>query len=138
MNLLKSFVDVTDAELNELGGKGRNLVLLTRAGFPVPGGFVVPAACYRQWISGIDWFDANRYPFTYDQPEAVVDEAAALRERLQQAPMDDELRRQLIDKLAQWPDRHAVAVRSSSTFEDLGEAGLCGAARYILELRRSG
>ena len=40
---LKKFADVTDAELDELGGKGRNLVLLTRGAFPVPDGFVVPA-----------------------------------------------------------------------------------------------
>ena len=123
---LKSFADVADAELDELGGKGRNLVLLTRGGFPVPDGFVVPAACYRQWITGIDWFDPDRYPFSYNQPEAVVREAAALRERLQQVSINAELRRQLIAKLAQWPAGSAVAVRSSSTFEDLGEAAFAG------------
>ena len=105
---LKSFADVTDAELDELGGKGRNLVLLTRGGFPVPGGFVVPAECYRQWLAGIEWFDANRHPFSYDRPEAVVSEAAALRERLEQAPQDAALRARADGEAGRVAGRHRV------------------------------
>ncbi|HVU88894.1 MAG TPA: PEP/pyruvate-binding domain-containing protein [Pirellulales bacterium] len=126
MNPLKSFADVSDAELDELGGKGRNLVLLTRGGFPVPGGFVVPAACYRQWVASIDWFDPHAHAFSYDQPDVVVNQSAALRERLASAPVDPELVRQITSKLVAWPAGSAAAVRSSSTFEDLGEAAFAG------------
>lgn len=38
------------ATLQTVGGKGANLARLTRAGFPVPGGFLIPTDAYRQFV----------------------------------------------------------------------------------------
>src|SRR5574341_2618921 len=44
----------TEANLPIAGGKGANLARLTRAGFPVPRGFIIPTDAYRAFV------DANR------------------------------------------------------------------------------
>ncbi len=36
------------ATLQTVGGKGANLAHLTRAGFPVPNGFLIPTDAYRR------------------------------------------------------------------------------------------
>src|ERR1043166_1422533 len=40
-----------DATLQTAGGKGLNLVRLTRAGFPVPPGFLVSTEAYRAFVA---------------------------------------------------------------------------------------
>jgi len=41
----------TDDGLETVGGKGRSLAILAKAGFNVPGGFVVTAAAYRSFVA---------------------------------------------------------------------------------------
>lgn len=43
--------DSPDASLETAGGKGLNLARLTRAGFPVPHGFIVPTSAYRAFVT---------------------------------------------------------------------------------------
>ena len=38
------------ASLELAGGKGANLARLARAGFPVPPGFIIPAAAYQEFV----------------------------------------------------------------------------------------
>src|SRR5215471_6633364 len=45
-----SFGEVDGTRLPEVGGKGANLGELTRAGFPVPPGFCVTTAAYREFL----------------------------------------------------------------------------------------
>ena len=45
-----SFGEVDGTLLSEVGGKGANLGELTRAGFPVPPGFCVTTAAYREFV----------------------------------------------------------------------------------------
>src|SRR5438067_1221028 len=45
-----SFDEVDGTRLPEVGGKGANLGELTRAGFPVPPGFCVTTAAYRDFV----------------------------------------------------------------------------------------
>src|SRR3954454_22771039 len=45
-----SFGEVDGTRLAEVGGKGANLGEMTRAGFPVPPGFCVTTAAYRDFI----------------------------------------------------------------------------------------
>src|SRR5262249_52891004 len=53
-----SFNDVDGARLPEVGGKGANLGELTRAGFPVPPGFCVTTAAYRDFVRTSGELDA--------------------------------------------------------------------------------
>src|SRR5262245_20590337 len=53
-----SFGEVDGARLPEVGGKGANLGELTRAGFPVPAGFCVTTAAYREFLRASGELDA--------------------------------------------------------------------------------
>jgi pyruvate,water dikinase len=44
-----------DASLDAAGGKGMNLVRLTRAGFAVPPGFIISTEAYREFVSENRW-----------------------------------------------------------------------------------
>ncbi len=43
--------DATAADLETLGGKALSLAKMTAAGFPVPPGFTVTTAAYRQFVA---------------------------------------------------------------------------------------
>src|SRR4051794_27032612 len=45
-----SFDEVDGTRLTDVGGKGANLGEMTRAGFPVPPGFCVTTAAYRDFV----------------------------------------------------------------------------------------
>src|SRR3954454_19938934 len=53
-----SFGEVDGTRLAEVGGKGANLGELTRAGFPVPPGFCVTTAAYRDFVRTSGELDA--------------------------------------------------------------------------------
>ena len=44
-------IDTTDDALETIGGKGRSLAQMTRAGFDVPVGFLVSTAAYRDFVA---------------------------------------------------------------------------------------
>ena len=117
MQYIRRLADVGRGDLAVAGGKGANLGELTRAGVPVPPGFVLTTAAYRTYVdrSGIgdeilasvtrdDAAARIRFLFTAPIPEALADELRAARAEL--GP--------------------AVAVRSSATAEDLADASFAG------------
>src|SRR6187397_1645956 len=53
-----SFDEVDGTRLPAVGGKGANLGEMTRAGFPVPPGFCVTTAAYRDFVRTSDELDA--------------------------------------------------------------------------------
>ena len=44
-------INTTNDSLELVGGKGRSLARMARAGFAVPGGFLVTADAYRKFVS---------------------------------------------------------------------------------------
>ena len=46
MNYIKTFSEITDQDLSTVGGKGLSLAVLSRAGIPVPSGFVITTEAY--------------------------------------------------------------------------------------------
>ena len=126
MRYIRRLADVGRGDLAVAGGKGANLGELTRAGVPVPPGFVLTTAAYRTYVdrSGIgdeilatvardDAADRIRALFTAPIPEALADELRAARAEL--GP--------------------AVAVRSSATAEDLEDASFAGQQDTFLNVR---
>src|SRR4026209_2540069 len=47
-----------EATLETAGGKGANPARLTRAGFPVPRGFIISTDCYREFVNNNRWLAA--------------------------------------------------------------------------------
>ena len=117
----------TDAvRVGVTGGKGSSLARLFQAGFPVPEGFVVTAAAYRAFRARDDELAGAAERLDYKNPGSLERQCAQIRERLAgldlPAALSTELDRRLPGLLAKGP----VAVRSSSTFEDLAGAAFAG------------
>lgn len=114
----------TETEI--VGGKGANLSILTQRGFPVPSGFVVTAEAYRAYARAAGDLLDRVEGFSFDDPTALVAEAAELREALRQIDLPAEVAETIRAQLAGFPAGAAFSVRSSSTFEDLASAAFAG------------
>jgi|GEM_PF-503685 len=123
------FAEIGAGDAATVGGKGANLGELTRAGLPVPPGFVVTAGAYldamdaagvreelRGKVSGLDAAEPAKL--------AVIGEEA--RALVRGAPMPDELRDEILDAYHRLSDRVIVAVRSSATAEDATGTSFAG------------
>jgi pyruvate,water dikinase len=137
MTLVVSFVQADAGPVSLVGGKGSNLLALTAAGFPVPPGFVVTAAAYRQFLAGVDWLAAELDSFDYDHPEKLHEQCKALRARLGRVQVPSDIQEAIsaaLGRMGAGPG-DAFAVRSSSTFEDLAQAAFAGQHDTYLNVR---
>ena len=117
------------------GGKGSNLAQLTEGRFDVPQGFIVTAAAYREWIEGVDWWREAVRNLPKDNPAELAVAAEALRGRLQDLPMPEEVCAEIRSLVEAHPDNTAFAVRSSSTLEDMADAAFAGQHDTFLNCR---
>jgi pyruvate, water dikinase len=132
--------DVGQTDVALVGGKGANLGELTRAGFPVPPGFVVTAAAYVRAMKEGDRRDALLHRASsvdVDDPTALAEAARDLQESVRRAGMPDDLRRAIVGAY-----RHlgadepvAVAVRSSATAEDSASTSFAGMNETFTDVR---
>lgn len=126
MNLTLAFTD-PDACRHELsGGKGANLALLTQRNFPVPSGFIVTAAAYREFIRAADTLRSRVGGFDYRDAAKLQQQGTQLRAEIEQLPLPAALENAILQQLAAFPGDAAFSVRSSSTFEDLASAAFAG------------
>jgi pyruvate,water dikinase len=116
------------ATLATVGGKGLNLARLSLAGFPVPGGFLVPTDAYRAFVAAndlqasiLDTLAASQL----DDPDALQAASAAIRSRFATGAIPTDLAAALTSDYADL-GRPAVAVRSSATAEDLPDMSFAG------------
>jgi pyruvate,water dikinase len=136
--LTRAFADLARADVAFAGGKGANLGELTRAGFPVPPGFVVGAPAYAAFadaglrerlaarIAGVDVGDAAELQAA----------AAELRAMVDAEPIPDAVERAIRDAYASLaPQSEPVAVRSSATAEDTEAASFAGMNETFLNVR---
>ena len=132
-------LDDRQTTLDNVGGKGASLARLANAGLPVPGGFDVTTEAYRRFVV------ANRLqPAILEAVEAVslsepsTLEAASrtIADLFARAPMPTEIAEDIARAYAALPgDAPAVAVRSSSTAEDLLELSFAGQQETYLNVR---
>jgi pyruvate,water dikinase len=120
-------IDATRTAL--VGGKGANLGEMTRAGLPVPPGFCVTTAAYREFVSTSAELDAMLDELTgvsADDLSRIGVLGRRIREHLASLEMPAGIRSAI---LAQWRGtgaQHFYAVRSSATAEDLPSASFAG------------
>ncbi|WP_144905368.1 PEP/pyruvate-binding domain-containing protein [Halobellus captivus] len=109
------------------GGKGANLVSLSRAGLPVPRGFVVTTAAYRELAASprvqrsIDRLDT----LDFTDGEALSAAAAELRSLIEEQTLGSSVETDLVEA-AESLATASFAVRSSATAEDLPTASFAG------------
>ncbi len=116
------------------GGKGASLGRLASAGLPVPAGVVVTARAYELFLAGFD--PAQRLASVDARDAAALHTAAAeLRDELRRRPLPEALSSVLHEGLLPLVARGPVAVRSSSTLEDLAGAAFAGQHDTYLGVR---
>ena len=123
------FEELSKSSVSFAGGKGANLGEMTRAGLPVPGGFVVTTASFlaaldagsvrgelREIFEGVD----------ADSPQALAEASAKMRGLIQRAGVPEEVRAAIAAAYGKLGAHTAVAVRSSATSEDTGSTSFAG------------
>ena len=122
------FSEVGRDDLGVVGGKGANLGELTKAGIPVPPGFVVTADTYFHFIqkAGLEPFiKMELFGLNVHNSRELNARAARIRQRIIEAPMPPDVADDIRASYRVLGEG-AVAVRSSATAEDLPEASFAG------------
>lgn len=137
------FRDGSKTDIARAGGKGANLCEMTRAGLPVPPGFVVTVDAYRRFaaendlsrriaerLAALDVDDADQLRATSD----------ALQSLIRLAPMPEDVAAEARAAYAELSrsaatDAAIVAVRSSGTVEDTADFSFAGMFQSTLNVR---
>ena len=126
------------ADLATAGGKGASLAKLIQAGLPVPGGFHITTAAYREFIA-----DNGLQPHILaalsqvdpQQPATLETASDAIYQLFAAAEIPAPLASTIQQAYAALPGKDpAVAVRSSATAEDLPEASFAGQQETFLNV----
>src|SRR5215470_13419205 len=120
-----SFGEVDGTRLPEVGGKGANLGELTRAGFPVPPGFCVTTAAYRDFVQTSGELEAllnSLERVTHEDLDTIRATGVRIREHLEALAIPAEVRSAVLQAWRELGTEHAYAVRSSASAEDLPSA----------------
>jgi pyruvate,water dikinase len=129
------------ADVSIAGGKGANLGEMTRAGFPVPPGFVVTTDAYREFMrrhSIDERVTAILRTLDADDMEALEATARQIGEFITSEPLPTEMEDIICDAydelsaVAGTPIR--VAVRSSATSEDSAKDSFAGMFESFLNV----
>ena len=114
--------------LEVVGGKGLNLMRLTRAGFQVPPGLILTAKAYRQYVeskrlapiisSALQTVDAA-------SPASLEESSQLIRAAFEQGALPTEIEAILRHAFEPY-EAQALAVRSSATAEDLPDLSFAG------------
>ena len=135
MIFIKQFGELAGSDIDQAGGKAANLGELTRAGLPVPPGFVVLTEAYRAYIAEHQMHEQITALAAASDDPARYDEAAAQIKALFEDEVSDTLRTEIAEAYAALGEDVPVAVRSSATAEDLQEASFAGQQDTFLNVR---
>ena len=130
-DLLVRLDQVGRADIATVGGKGANLGELTRAGFPVPRGFVVTAAAYLRAMEEGRVREELQRRFTEaarssQEPAALAQASSRLRALVGEAGVPAPIRARIIAAYHELGQNVPVAVRSSATAEDTAGTSFAG------------
>lgn len=125
---IRWFSELSRQDILIAGGKGASLGELTRAGIPVPPGFVILTDAFQQFLELADLHQEIELALKdieiHDQSE--IDRVSAyLSEQILQTPFEEEFVRE-IQRAFKDLNAPFVAVRSSATVEDGSEAAWAG------------
>jgi pyruvate,water dikinase len=137
---IRWFAELTKGDTDVAGGKGANLGEMTHAGLPVPPGFTITAAAFREFINV-----TGLRAFIQDEIDRVdIADRAALEgvaDRIQSHIAAGEAPAAVRDAIVAAyhklgaDGRALVAVRSSATMEDTAAASFAGMNRSYLNVR---
>lgn len=131
------FDEIPDGELAmAAGGKGASLCRMSRAGLPVPEGFIVRSEMFNAFM------EANRlwdYVFEklgtidFSSDASLIAVSAEIRQKIIDCPVPQEMAEDIVGHYSKiGSGSEPVAVRSSGTAEDLDDASFAGQQETFL------
>ena len=130
------FEDVDKNDLPLVGGKGANLGELTKAGIPVPPGFIVTTVSYFNFLeeAGLrEEIEKILEPLDTNNSQQLLQISTKIKDAITSAEMPQDIAdeiREAYKKLG-----GLVAVRSSATAEDLPDASFAGQQSTFLNIQ---
>ena len=121
------------------GGKGASLGEMTRAGIPVPPGYVVLAGAFERFLEETDLdveVDSILHKVNHKEIHTVEDSSEKLKALIMKAPMPKDIN-QAILKAFGVLNAKLVAVRSSATAEDSSSAAWAGQLETYLNTTKA-
>lgn len=123
------FRDVGRGDIALVGGKGANLGEMTKAGLPVPPGFIVTADAFVNYIkkSGLAKnIQMHLRGLNPEDTKKLQSVSKTIMKLILETPLQQSLQDEIVDAYETLGDDVAVAVRSSATAEDLPDASFAG------------
>jgi phosphohistidine swiveling domain-containing protein len=129
------------ATLQVVGGKGASLARLVAADLPVPDGFHVTTAAYKQFVAENDLQSrilSTLASVDVSQPATLETASQTIRELFSHAQMPPAIAGAVAQAYGYLPGEHpVVAVRSSATAEDLPDLSFAGQQETFLNVHGS-
>ena len=125
---IKFFKQIGKENVAEAGGKGASLGEMTKAGIPVPPGFVILAEAFNRFLEETDLtqdVQAILDKINYKDINAVDGASIKIRDLILHAKMPKDLERDIASDFKKLKVKF-VAVRSSATAEDSSSASWAG------------
>ncbi len=144
------FKDLDADSLPVAGGKGTNLGIMYKLGFPVPNGFCVTAQTYQEYIetTGVkEQLQRLLQGLDKEDTDTLQQIATKIQDLIISTPIPDNVAEEIMDNYELLgADQHKasdiihakdvfVAVRSSATAEDLPEASFAGQQATYLNVK---
>lgn len=132
------FAQIDEDSIPIVGGKGANLGVMTRAGFPVPPGFCVTTSAYRDFIGQSSLMEAyfdQLDGIKANQLNAISELGQSIRKHLVTLAIPEAIAAEIIGSWEQSAKENAYAVRSSATAEDLPYASFAGQQDTYLNVK---
>lgn len=130
-----SHIDKED--VNYVGGKGANLGEMIKAGFPVPGGFVITASAYYTFIRHNALEERIKHllgTVNYENPDSVKEVSGHIRSIIRRAQIPQEIINEVFHSYKKLGKDAFVAIRSSATSEDSKDASFAGQQETYLNV----
>ena len=129
------FDEVDKNDLLLVGGKGANLGELTKAGIPVPPGFIVTTRSYFDFLEEAELrekIEKALRPLNPDDSSQLIAISEQVKGMIAEAAMPENIADEIKEAYSKLGG--LVAVRSSATAEDLPEASFAGQQRTFLNI----
>jgi pyruvate,water dikinase len=142
---IRWFRELTKKDVPIAGGKGANLGEMTRAGLPVPPGYVITVDAFRRFYEANklgDEVNARLAHLNVDDPAQLRDVSEALQGLIRRAHVPDDVRKAVVEAYDELSKREGVqqefvAIRSSATVEDTAQFSFAGMFQSFLNVRGS-
>ncbi len=124
----KTFKQLTKKDVRIAGGKGASLGEMTKAGIPVPPGFVVLASAFDRFLEETDLdmeIEATLKKVNHQDINSVDRSSNEIRAMILKAKMPKDIAAEVMDNFKKLKAKY-VAVRSSATAEDSSAAAWAG------------